>query len=39
MHSGVNIDSTINMRVHQAAWIDADEAVEALGVSRVYVRS
>ena len=34
MHSLVNIDSTINMTKTKAAWLDADEAVAALGVSR-----
>jgi citrate synthase len=34
MHIGVNIDSTINMKNSKAAWLDADEAVETLGVSR-----
>jgi citrate synthase len=34
MHVLVNIDSTINMEKSKAAWLDADEAVEALGVSR-----
>jgi len=34
MHNHVNIDSRINMAKTKAAWLDADEAVEALGVSR-----
>jgi citrate synthase len=34
MHVLVNIDSTINMETKKAAWLDADEAVAALGVSR-----
>jgi citrate synthase len=34
MHVRVNIDSTINMDNQKAAWLDADEAVEALGISR-----
>ncbi len=34
VHVLVNIDSTINMAKPKAAWLDADEAVEALGVSR-----
>jgi citrate synthase len=34
MHHCVNIDSTINMQKGKAAWIDAEEAVEALGISR-----
>jgi citrate synthase len=34
IHTRVNIDSTINMEKKKAAWLDADEAVQALGVSR-----
>jgi citrate synthase len=34
MHVLVNIDSAINMETKQGAWLDADEAVAALGVSR-----
>jgi citrate synthase len=34
MHVLVNIDYTINMETKKAAWLDADEAVAALGVSR-----
>jgi citrate synthase len=34
VHVLVNIDSTINMEAKKAAWLDADEAVAALGVSR-----
>jgi citrate synthase len=33
-HNRVNIDLSINMTKPKAAWLDADEAVEALGVSR-----
>ena len=34
MHVAVNIDSIINMEAKKAAWLDAGEAVAALGVSR-----
>src|SRR5262245_60129204 len=34
IHNRVNIDYTINMTKTKAAWLDADEAVETLGVSR-----
>src|SRR5688572_10779774 len=34
IHIRVNIDSTINMQKQKAAWLDADAAVESLGVSR-----
>jgi citrate synthase len=34
IHTRVNIDSTINMEKRKAAWLDADEAVQTLGVSR-----
>src|SRR5688572_17215060 len=34
IHTRVNIDSTINMETQKAAWLDADAAVESLGVSR-----
>jgi citrate synthase len=34
MHNRVNIDSLINMGKTKTAWLDADEAVETLGVSR-----
>src|SRR5262245_24116303 len=34
IHNRVNIDSTINMTKPKAAWLDAEEAVETLGVSR-----
>jgi citrate synthase len=33
-HSRVNIDLAINMERKKAAWLDADEAVQTLGVSR-----
>jgi citrate synthase len=34
IHNRVNIDSLINMSKSKTAWLDADEAVETLGVSR-----
>jgi citrate synthase len=34
VHVFVNIDYSINMERRRAAWLDANEAVEALGVSR-----
>jgi citrate synthase len=34
VHVLVNIDYSINMERRRAAWLDASEAVEALGVSR-----
>jgi citrate synthase len=34
MHVIVNIDSPINMDTRRAAWLDADEAVAALWISR-----
>jgi citrate synthase len=34
IHTRVNIDSTINMETKKTPWLDADEAVQTLGVSR-----